>query len=742
MKKNRARIAIGLALVLIMLAHAADRMRIPFIDELENIIYDARLRLTMPGGVDERVVILDIDGKSLAERERGGEGRWPWPRDRLALMLNTLFDHYQIAVVGFDVAFVERDNSSGLGVLQRLSEDQLREVPQFRTKLEQIRPQLDYDQLFADSMKDRAVVLGYTFVAEDEIKGTIPPPVMRMADPLFRGNPPPTTSYNGFHGNLPAFQKSAASAGHFNPYVEDDGITRRVPMLASYKDGYYEPLSLAMVRLIAGSPALRPVVGEETIGTGYVGLEGVRLGKYVIPVDDKGTALVPYRGPQNSFRYFSLVDVMNKRVGVDELRGKIALVGTSAPGLLDLRATPVAPAYPGVEIHANLIAGMLDENIKQRPSYSMGVEFAAILLIGLVLAIWLPVLSPQQATLVTLTMLLLTLATNVGLFQFVHLVLPVASLLLIILMLFTLNMAYGFFVEARGRRQITGLFGQYVPPEVVDEMARDPEKASMQPESREMTVLFTDVRGFTTISEGLDPKALSALMNEFLTPLTEVIYKHRGTIDKYMGDCIMAFWGAPLHDPHHARNGVLAGLEMQRTLKAMEPELRAKNWPDIRIGVGLNTGRMSIGNMGSKVRLAYTVMGDAVNLASRLEGITKEYGADIIVGEDTKNAVPDLIFREIDRVRVKGKDTAVTIYEPLGLNGEVQQSVLDAAELFHESLELYRQQEWDMAEQRLLRLRTTSPDVRLYDTFLERIAILRTNPPGPGWDGAFTFQSK
>jgi adenylate cyclase len=257
-----------------------------------------------------------------------------------------------------------------------------------------------------------------------------------------------------------------------------------------------------------------------------------------------------------------------------------------------------------------------------------------------------------------------------------------------------------------------------------------------------MTVLFTDVRGFTTISEGLEAQALSALMNEFLTPLTEVIYKHRGTIDKYMGDCIMAFWGAPLDDPSHARNGILAGLEMQRTLKAMQPVFRAKNWPEIRIGVGLNTGRMSVGNMGSRVRLAYTVMGDAVNLASRLEGITKEYGADIIVGEDTKNAVPEVVFREIDRVRVKGKDTAVTIYEPLGLEGQVAGSALEDAALFQEALELYRKQEWDMAELRLLRLKTISPESRLYDTFLERIAFLRANPPVPGWDGAFTFHSK
>jgi adenylate cyclase len=385
---------------------------------------------------------------------------------------------------------------------------------------------------------------------------------------------------------------------------------------------------------------------------------------------------------------------------------------------------------------------MLDQNIKHKPPYAQGAEFVLILLLGLAMAIWLPMLAPQPATLVTLSLLLLAIGINLGLFHYVHIVLPVAATLVMILVLFTTNMAYGFFVEARSRRQITGLFGQYVPAEVVEEMANDPENASMEGESREMTVLFTDVRGFTTISEGLDPKALSALMNEFLTPLTEVIYRHRGTIDKYMGDCIMAFWGAPLPDPDHAKNGILAGLEMQRTLRELQPHFRSKNWPEIRIGVGLNTGRMSVGNMGSRIRLAYTVMGDAVNLASRLEGLTKEYGADIIVGEDTKNAFPDIVYREIDRVRVKGKDVAVAIFEPLGLATEVTQATRDDVDLFHEALELYRKQEWDMAELRLLRLKTISPDTHLYDIFLERIAILRATPPAPGWDGAFTFHSK
>jgi len=418
------------------------------------------------------------------------------------------------------------------------------------------------------------------------------------------------------------------------------------------------------------------------------------------------------------------------------------LVGTTAPGLLDLRATPVDPVYPGVEVHANLIAGILDDNIKQKPPYVIGAEFALLFVVGITLAFLLPYLNPLRATLMSAGVLGAVFAGNLAAFHAGNIVLPLASALIMIALLYVLNMAYGFFVEARGKRQITGLFGQYVPPELVDEMSKDPEKFSMEGESREMTVLFSDVRGFTSISEGLDPKALSQLMNEFLTPLTEVIYDRRGTIDKYMGDCIMAFWGAPLRDLDHARHGILAGLEMQRRLRELQPIFRQRNWPPIRIGVGLNTGRMSVGNMGSKIRLAYTVMGDAVNLASRLEGITKEYGADIIVGEDTKKVVPDVIFREVDRVRVKGKDIAVAIYEPLGLQGEIEPSQLEEVELFHQALQRYRSQQWSEAELQLKRLQQRWPDRMLYPKFIERIAYLRANPPAGDWDGAFTFHTK
>ncbi len=264
----------------------------------------------------------------------------------------------------------------------------------------------------------------------------------------------------------------------------------------------------------------------------------------------------------------------------------------------------------------------------------------------------------------------------------------------------------------------------------------------MEGESRDMTILFSDVRGFTTISEGLEPKDLALLMNEFLTPLSRVIYNHRGTIDKYMGDCIMAFWGAPLPDTRHAYHAMLSGLEMQRVLSDLQVHFKQHGWPEIRIGVGINTGRVSVGNMGSEVRVAYTVMGDAVNLASRLEGITKEYGASVLVGELTKAEAPEFVYRELDLVRVKGKDKPVAIYEPLGLNGEVAPEALEEVQLFHQVLKLYRKQDWDMAELQLINLLKNSPHSKLYEVYAERIAHYRNNPPGKEWDGVFIFKSK
>jgi len=747
-KKHLARIIIGLIVVLVLLVHTVSLwgLHIPLLDQLESIIYDTRLRLTMPEGVDSRIVILDIDEKSLAEREKGGEGRWPWPRDRLALMLDKLFDKYQIAVLGFDVVFAERDESSGIRVLERLGARELRDVPEFHSVLTKVKPQLEYDDIFARKMRNRPVVMGYIFSSEESglapKKGLLPPAIFTAQS--FAGRHVRTTSWGGYTANLDVLQKNAASAGHFNSHTDSDGIVRRVPMLAEFEGAYYEPLSLAMVRVLLGAPPVKGVSPDAALApAGYPDLEWLEVGSLRIPVDDSASALVPYRGRKGSFRYFSLVDVMNERIDPSELRGKIVLVGTTAPGLLDLRATPVDAVYPGVEVHANMIAGMLDGNIKQRPPYVLGAEFTLLLITGLILALVLPFVNPLMATLITLLLLSVVLAGNLMLFEHGHLVLPLATGLVMILLLFTLNMAYGFFIEARGTRLITGLFGQYVPPELVEKMAANPEQFSMAPRAEELSVLFSDVRGFTTISEALTPEDLSHYINEYLTTMSLVIReRHRGTLDKYIGDAVMAFWGAPVEDRDHARNAVLAALGMQSEAKKLNEKFKAKGWPTFKIGIGVNSGVMRVGDMGSQIRKAYTVMGDAVNLGSRLEGITKQYGADIIIGEGTKALISGFVLRELDRVRVKGKDEPVAIFQPLGLEGQVDEARLGEIELWNQALRDYRAQRWDQAEAQLRDLKKTAADSGLYDEFLDRIKYLRANPPGAEWDGVWKFETK
>lgn len=745
MNQHLLRHGIGVLLLLLLLGHAARLYQIPVLGNLDQIAYDTKLKLTMPRDVDKRVVILDIDERSLAEI-----GRWPWGRERLATLLDTLFDHYGVSLLGVDVVFAEPDASSGLPALERLASGPLAGDADFRAALEQLRPQLDYDEKFAESLRDRPVLLGYYFSDRGDglNSGMLPDPILPSG--TFRGRNIAFASFNSFGANLSRFQQSALGAGHFNPLPDFDGLNRRVPMLVEYKGAYYESLSLAIVRTLLGSPKLVPGYPDAGFFSGaardYAGLEWLdlptRKGTLRVPVDENVAALIPYRGPQGSFAYYSLADVLAKRTPVDALKGRIALLGTTAPGLLDLRATPVGSTYPGVEIHANLIAGMLDGRIKHRPQYVTGFDIVLLLLVGGVLIWSLPRLSPQAATLLTGGTLLLLVCMNFAFWQFADFVQPLAASLLLVIGLYALNMSYGYFFESRSKRQFARMFGQYVPPELVEEMSRNPEHYSMDGRNAELTVLFSDIRGFTTISEGLEPKQLTQLMNEYLGAMTSVIQDQRGTLDKYIGDAIMAFWGAPVDDAEHAGHAVKAALRMHAALAELNRSLTARGWPELKIGVGLNTGPMTVGDMGSPVRKAYTVMGDAVNLASRLEGLTKQYGVGTLVGEATRRAVKDVVFREIDRVRVKGKDEPVSIYEPLALEGDFDRARLEELKLWNLALRQFRGQEWDQAELTLFNLQRMAPQCELYRIYANQIAQYRREPPGRDWDGVRTFETK
>ena len=741
--ESRSRIGLGLLVLVLFVGHAATWWRLGFVEQLENTAYDQRLRWTMPLGLDKRVVIVDIDEKSLT-----AEGRWPWGRDKLARLVQALFEDYRIGLLGFDVVFAEPDTSSGLVRLEAMAAAEFKGDSGFRAKLEQLRPQLDYDDLFARTLTRYPVVLGYyfNFPAREEAAsariGLLPPPTFVKG--TFAGKNIAFRRAEGFGANLESLQSRAVGAGHFNPVPDPDGVVRRVPMLIEYDGAYYGSLSLEMARQVqAESREVRPEFGEPLFGgRAYPGLEWLHVGKARVPVDRSVQALVPYRGPRGSFAYLSATDVLERRVDKSQLEGAVVLVGTTAPGLLDLRATPVGEAYPGVEVHANLIAGILDGSIKQLPEYTLGAEVVMLLVFGLAMAVLVPLLAPLPATLASGALAGGFLLLNLATWTWGNLALPMASGLLMLALMFVLNMSYGYFVETRGKRQLTGLFGHYVPPELVDEMAHDPDSYSLAAESRELTVLFSDVRGFTSISEGLKPRELSELMNEFLTPMTRVIHENRGTIDKYMGDAIMAFWGAPLGDEEHARHALRAAIDMQASLLALNARFADRGWPTMQIGIGINTGPMSVGNMGSEFRVAYTVLGDAVNLGSRLEALTKVYGVTILVSETTRAATPEFVYREVDRVRVKGKEQPVRIFEPIGLRGELDAKWQDELAHHAEALKSYRARDWDGAEIGFLNLARTSRAPGLYKLYVARIGELRRQSPGPDWDGVYTFTQK
>ncbi len=708
MKQHIVRIALGLLVALVLVGHAAKLYQVGFITQLDNIIYDYRLRLTMPATVDDRIVILDIDERSLDPRALG---HWPWGRDKITALLQKLFDKYGVLLVGIDVIFAEPDTSSGLPVLERLAKTKLKAVPSFQAALNELRSELDYDAIFAKFIRGRPVVLGYYFSSEENAveSGALPEPVL--------------------------------PAGTFE----------------EFKGGYYEALSLAVVRLYVGMQeaarnnskivTLPKVIAgfppERFIAKGYSGLEWLEVGRLKIPVDENVSALVPYRGAQGSFPYISLADVWLDNVPTEKLKGKIALIGTTAQGLFDLRSTPVAEVYPGVEIHANLVAGMLDGKLKQKPPYMLGAEVILLVIGGVVLSLLIPKLAPLWATVAAVIGVALITLINLGVWSYAGSVLPLAASILMTVTLYTVNMAYGYFVEARSKRQFAELFGQYVPPELVDKMAEDPEQYNMEPRNAELTILFSDVRGFTGISEALSPEHLREYINEYLTEMSTIIRsKYKGTLDKYIGDAIMAFWGAPVEDPGHARNGVFAALEMQRECAALNQKFASRGWPQLKIGIGVNSGGVRVGDMGSQVRRAYTVMGDPVNVASRLEGRTKHYGAGILVGEATKAAVTDVVFREVDRIKVKGKDDAVTVYEPVGLEVEVDRKTREELKLWNQILKSYRAQHWDEAEVGLLNLQRMNSGCALYDLYAREVANKRRNPPPADWNGVTVFDEK
>ncbi|MGB7299454.1 MAG: adenylate/guanylate cyclase domain-containing protein [Burkholderiaceae bacterium] len=591
----------------------------------DRYLYDTRISVAPPFDTT-KVVIVDIDEESLSTI-----GRWPWSRRTVADLATRITEEGNAAVLGFDVVFAEPER-----------EDQLA------------------DQQFALALSQKPIVLGYYFTSDrgGQTSGMLPAPAFESAT-----LPADITRlvWNGFGANLPMLQTASADAGFFNPVLDPDGVTRSLPLLTEFDGQIYESLALRLLRRYLGNAVL--AVEEDQIQ-----LAGDRA-RISLPLSEGLTALVPYTAApapgKPRFTYISAARVLNGNVDWKLFDDKIVLVGTSAPGLGDSRATPVSAAFPGVEVHATLINGALENRMLSRLPEGNLISALGILLIGGLFAFAAPRAGAFGVIIATFTSASALFVWNVVAFVHLGWVLPLAASLLTILLVGLFNLAAGYAIEGRARRAVVDLFSEYVSPDVVEKMARDPlNYHGAISVNSELTVMFADIRGFTRIAENMAPEMLKEYLNEVLTDLTECIYRYNGTVDKYMGDAVMAFWGAPVADPDHAENAVRAAIDMQVAITRLSERFAARGFPPVAIGIGINTGIVRVGDMGSKLRRAYTVIGDSVNLAARLESLTKHYGVPIIVGESTQRACPAMQFNAIDTVVVTGRQGAVQIFSP------------------------------------------------------------------------------
>ena len=741
--RHGARLLLGALLTLVAACASIGIFGSDTIGRLDAMLGDMRMRVEAPQ-LDPRIVIVDIDEKSLNQI-----GRFPWGRDVQARLVTQLTGHYGVGAVGFDISFPEADTSSGYGVLASLARGELAGVPGLRSQLERLKPQMDYDALFADAMRGQPVVLGYS-VSDRQKKGVLPKPAFTLAD--LNGRTVTAFAAPGYEANLAQLQQAAQGAGIFTALTDSDGVLRSSTLLQRIGDGYYPSLSLATASVYLKARAIAPVFTQtldqmSEAEREHGGLDRIAMftprGQLAIPVGEALTTTIEFRGKGGpdggAFRYVSAADVLTGAVPADVLRGAIVLVGTTAAGLNDIRATPVNAEFPGVEVHANLIKSILDGHFKSRPDYALAIEFGQVVLVGLLLGGALALATPAMAVLLAVGALACALGVNWWLYHSADAVLDSAVLLLLIAALFVANLAWGYFFEVRKGRALVSRFGQYVAPELVAQMADNPDRYSMDGESRELTVLFADVRGFTAISEQMTPQELREYINLYLTAMSEDIRdSHGGTLDKYIGDAVMAFWGAPVAFADHAGRAVSSALLMQQSAARLNQQFQARGWPPLHIGIGLNSGLMHVGDMGSRIRRAYTVMGDAVNLGARLEGITKVYGVGIAVSEFTRAQAPQFAYRELDRVRVKGKTEPVAIFEPRGLLADADCAELALLASWSRVLELLRARDWDGAEAILLAL----PDDGLRRLYGARLQQYRATPPGADWDGVTTFETK
>lgn len=707
----------------------------PFEHKIKDLMFQARGEIKG----NENVIIVDIDEKSLKAL-----GQWPWSRDVVATLLQNLAD-YGVGIVGLDVVFAEADNSSPKKVFQKLG------MPYQNI--------VDYDDILGETIANTPTIVGYVFALQND---TIPPQGHPKSSAIIIEQNKPQDSYliKPYRSilNVPQIQKNAYSNGYFNTVPDSDGIVRSIPLVMEYHGVIYPSLSLEMMRIVLSQSKI-------TIQYDDKGVSQIRLGDIAIPTDFYGRMMINYRGPQKSYRYISAIDIYNKTENPLHVEGKIALLGTSAAGLLDLRSTPFDSVYPGVEVHANALDNILSKDFISKPIWAVGADILSILLVTFLT--FLILLFPSAITSFLALIFLNLSLIGMGYYYMVYAGILLNTVLPFIAInaLFIVGQAINYFLEIKQKEMIKGKFASKVSPAVMNDILSSNSDVLAGTE-KEITVFFSDVRNFTNISEAVgNPKSLIKLMNTYMDPMTEIIIKTGGTVDKFIGDAIMAYWNAPLDIENHADKAVSASLEQLHCLKALNATLREipeftnvvtmsdkRSVPFIDIGIGLNSGVAIVGEMGSSGRSDYTVIGDTINLGSRLESLCKYYNSKLNISNFTKAQLKgNYIFRFLDLVTVKGKSEPIEIWQIHDFDEAREDALYDVSytqikdelELYHKAIGLYKGAFFDKALAIFQEIEQweNKTNHAIYQIYIERCVHYIELPP-QAFNGVFVHTTK
>ncbi len=716
------------------------------VSRFDYLVYDLMYQYTLPDEPPElkhKIILVNIDEKSLE-----AEGHWPWQRHKISQLIRTLHS-LGARAIGVDIVFPEAERNPLIVAQETLSQQGIDETAILDTakdsfaSMEEI---LDGNRALAAAFSDAPVVVGVLLTPDSEVrKGQFPHPIFYTTPPEHAELLDRLTLQKapGHSANIDVIQDAANYGGTVSFTPDWDGAIRRFPLYwRAANGGVYESLPISLVRLYTGQP-VQPNYTFYEESQSYE-ITGIDVGDdYTIPVTETyARQLVSFRGSQGSFPYVSASDILNGQGDPDTFKGAIVIIGAAAIGLADLRPTPLG-IMPGMEVLANITAGLLQpELLYSSPQWVHTFEFFYILSLGIILVFLFAYLPPIPMSIIGISSFNITFFISIYAWVFYRYSIGLNTPLLMVTSMNLYSFVVAYLTESSQRNQIRNIFNQYVPAAHIDEMLNNPEEYTMKGERRELTVLFSDIRSFTSISEKLTAEQLKNMLNRYFTPITKIIFDNQGTIDKYVGDMVMAFWGAPVDDKEHAMHAIKSSILMIQQSDALSDEFIADGLPQVRVGVGINTGEMNVGDMGSQYRKSYTVLGDAVNLGSRLEGLTKFYGVDILVSEQTQSYCPDYEFRFIDNVIVKGKHEAIKIYEPLGLKKEIDAITSVELEEYHQAYQYYLERNWKRAMNTFRDLQRQHPDRPLYQVYQKRIAELVKETLDDSWDGSFEHTSK